>query len=157
MTLEEYFVLEEKALEKHELWRGQVYAMADGSGNHGDIINSLALVCGVALRGKPCRFLNDSRKVVVKEAGSGYYPDGAIACPPNDVDRRYGAYDNPTVLFEVLSPSTERRDRKRKFDDYRLLPSLQDYVLIDSQAARVEVFSRLPDDAGCRASTYQEP
>ena len=61
VTLEDYFVLEDKALEKHELWRGQVYAMAGGSGNHGDIINSLALVCGNALRGKPCRFLNDSR------------------------------------------------------------------------------------------------
>lgn len=72
VTLEEYFVLEDKALEKHELWRGQVYAMAGGSGNHGDIIDSLAGICRDALRGKPCRFLGESHKLVVDEVGSAY-------------------------------------------------------------------------------------
>ncbi len=146
VTLEEYLALEETATEKHELWRGHVYAMAGGSSNHRDIIVSLTGICRNALRGRPCRFVGENGKVVVDEAGSGYYPDGAIACPPNEIDRRRGTYDNPTVIFEVLSPSTEARDRKWKFDDYRSLPSLKDYVLIDSMSVRVEVFSRLPDD-----------
>ena len=77
--------------------------------------------------------------------GSGYYPDGANTCPPNYLDRRYGTDDNPTVVFEVLSPSTVSFDRRGKADDYKTLSSLQNHVLIETETIRVEVFSRLND------------
>ena len=82
---------------------------------------------------------------MIDASGSGYYPDGAIACPPNDLNPQQGTYDNPVAVFEVLSPGTENFDRRDKADDYKALPSLQDYVLVESDRARVEVFSRLPD------------
>ena len=144
-SLAAYLAFEETARDKHELFRGRVYGMAGGSANHGEVIDSLAGICRDALRKKVCRFLSDNRKVVVEGKGSGYLPDGAIACPPRYLDRRHGTYDNPTVVFEVLSPGTERFDRADKFDDYKSLPSLQDYVLIESEKVRVEVFSRLED------------
>ncbi|RYG25326.1 Uma2 family endonuclease [bacterium] len=146
VTIAEYLELEEASTEKHELFRGRVYAMAGGSSNHGNIIDSLAGACRDALREqKPCRFVGESRKVLVQSSSSGYYPDGTIACPPNDLNPRHGTYDNPTVVFEVLSSSTASFDRGEKFDDYKMLDSLQDYVLIESEKPRVEVFSRLPD------------
>ena len=154
VSLEEYLDLEETAVDKHELFRGQIYAMVGGSSNHGEIIDSLAQVCGRALRGKkPCRFISDNRKVVVKEEGSGYYPDGAVAYPPSYVSPSRGTYDNPTIVFEVLSPSTERFDRTDKADDYKSLSSLRDYVLIESEKVRVEVFSRL-DEGGWVQRVY---
>lgn len=154
VTFEEYLDFEETTPDKHELFRGRIYAMAGGSSNHDDIVVSLTVACSNALRErKPCRFVGENRKVRIKESGSGYRPDGAIACPPNDFNRRQGAYDNPKVVFEVLSPGTERFDRKGKADDYKTLPSLQDYVLIESEIVRVEVFSRL-DDGRWAQSVY---
>ncbi len=145
-SIQEYLDFEKLQPDKHELFRGLVYAMAGGSSNHGNIIDSLAQVCGRALQSrKPCRFVGESRKVVIQASGSGYYPDGAIGCPPNDLDPQQGTYDNPVVIFEVLSPSTEKFDRRDKADDYKTLPLLQDYVLIESDRARLEVFSRLTD------------
>ena len=127
VSIADYLDLEEPAGEKHELFRGWVYAMAGGSSNHSALIVSLTQTCGLALRGKkPCRFVGEKPEGVDREQRSGYYPDGAVACPPNDLDRRRGTYDNPTVVFEVLSPSTAEFDRTDKFDDYRTLPSLQD-------------------------------
>ena len=153
VSFEEYLDFEETTSDKHELFRGRIiprggvaYAMAGGSSNHGNIIDSLAGACRDALRDrKPCRFVGESRKIAVQAQGSGYYPDGAIACPPNDPHPRQGTYDNPIVVFEVLSPSTTSFDRRDKADDYKTLPSLRDYVLIESEMQRVEVFSRIED------------
>ncbi len=146
VSVEAYLGYEETSPDKHELSRGRVYAMEGGSSNHSRIIVSLTKICGVVLRDlKPCRVVGENQKVIVREEGSGYRPDGAIACPPNDLDRQRGTYDNPKVVFEVLSPSTAEFDRTEKYDDYKSLTSLEDYVLIGSEKMRVEVFSRLPD------------
>ena len=145
VTIEEYLELEEKAPERHELFRGRIYAMAGASENHIEITAALGEHARRALRGKPCRYLNQDAKTVVSDKGSGYYADGAIACPPHFIDPKRGTYDNPTVIFEVLSPSTADFDRTDKFDDYKRLDSLQEYVLLESRAARVEVFRRQAD------------
>lgn len=152
-TIEEYLEFEETVPEKYELYRGQIYpkggyayAMVGGSTNHDDLIVTLTALCVNALRGKkPWRFVGENRRLLMRSKGTSYRPDGAIACPPNDLDRRKGTYDNPTVIFEVLSPATERFDRRGKADDYKTLASLQDYVLIESETVRVEVFSRQAD------------
>lgn len=153
-SFQEYLDFEETTPEKHELFRGRIYAMAGGSSNHDAVIVSLSGMCREALRGrKPCRFVGENRKLQIRENGSGYRPDGAIACPPNEPNPRQGVYDNPTVVFEVLSPSTGDFDRTDKYDDYKTLPSLKDYVLIDSEKVRVEVFSRL-DEGGWLHRVY---
>ena len=87
-TIEDYLAFEENIPEKHELFRGRVVAMAGGSSNHSSIIVSLTQVCGNSLRDKkPCRFVGENQKLLVGSRGSGYRPDGAIACPPNDLNR----------------------------------------------------------------------
>ena len=135
----EYLCREREAKTKHEYLSGTVCEMAGASRNHIEIQAALATEVGIALRGKPCRILPADTKLRVRNAY--YYPDAMIACPPRYVDDANGVIDNPTVVVEVLSPSTRTLDRGTKFADYRTLPSLGDYVLIDSEARGVEVFS----------------
>ncbi len=146
-TMEGEAFLEWEALqtEKHYLHDGLVYAMAGASDNHTRITPALASLCVSALRSKPCRYRDMDTKILVGTRGNYYYPDGLIACPPRYVSEPRGAIDNPTVIFEVLSPSSWRFDREEKFDAYRQLVSLQEYVLIHSDVVRVEVFARQLD------------
>ena len=147
----EYLRREREAKRRHEYVDGVVCEMAGASRNHVEIQASLATEFGVALKGKRCRVLGQDTKLMVGRAF--YYPDATISCPPNFVDDANGVIDNPTVVVEVLSPSTRALDRGPKFADYRTLPTLRDYVLIDSEARRVEVFS-LEGEWGIR--TYVE-
>ena len=92
-----------------------------------------------ALRGKPCRPTSSSQRIFVPATESAFYGDVTVVCgdfesPPEDPD----AITNPTVIVEVLSPSTADRDRGTKFEHYRTLPSLTDYLLVDQRARRVE-------------------
>lgn len=153
VSIAEYLEGELIAEQKHELYQGWVYAMSGASKTHVLITPALNEVCRAALRGKTCRYLAQNAKVIVRQAGSAFYPDGLIACPPNFVDDRNGVIDNPTVIFEVLSPSTENHDRTTKFESYSLLESLQDYVLISTRKAQVEVFSRR-SEGGWILQTY---
>jgi Uma2 family endonuclease len=145
VSVANYLEREELATEKHELHEGEVMLMSGGSDRHGLIGSALNGLLFAALRRKPCTFLNADNKVVVFATGSHYYPDSMIACPPNFVNRSSGVIDNPTVIFEVLSPSTAAFDRGPKFRAYEQIPSLQDYVLIESEDVFVEVFSRQSD------------
>ncbi len=145
MTFEAFLEWEAKQERKHYLHEGRVYAMAGAGRNHASITPVLAATCVNQLRGQPCRYRDTDTKVYVARTGSVYYPDGLIACPPNDVSESQGAIDNPTAIFEVSSPSTGRFDREGKFDAYRRLDSLRDYVLISSDSRRVEVYSLRED------------
>lgn len=140
----EYLRREREATTRHEYVDGVVCEMAGASRNHVEIQGALATEVGIALRRKTCRILPADTKLLVGR--KYYYPDAMIACPPNFVDDTNGVIDNPTVVIEVLSPSTRTLDRGVKFADYRTLPSLKDYVLIDSEARNVEVFSRQNDE-----------
>lgn len=150
ISYEEYLRLEETSPVKHDFVRGQrvernVEAMAGGSPNHVRITPVLTGMLRAALRGSKCRSFDSDTLVRIDEAGANYYPDAGIACPPNFVSDRVGVIDNPKAIFEVLSPSTEKFDRSEKFANYRLLPSLQDYVLVSTERRLVEVFSRQDD------------
>lgn len=142
VTIDEYLAGELLAETKHELYDGLVYAMSGASPAHVLLTSTLARMAGNAFRGKTCRFLGIDAKVIVSEVGSSFYPDGVVACPPHWINGQSGAIDNPTVIFEVLSSSTENYDRSRKFDAYARLSSLQEYVLIYTRARRVDVLSR---------------
>lgn len=147
---DEYLRREEASPVKHDFVDGcmverTVEAMAGGSPNHVRITPALMGMLRNALRGRECRAFDADTSIRVEDAGRNYRPDAGVACPPNFLSDRVGVIDNPVVLFEVLSPATERAERGDKFLDYRLLPSLRDYVLISSVRRMVEVFSRQED------------
>ncbi|MFC7336500.1 Uma2 family endonuclease [Haloferula chungangensis] len=128
---------------KHEYVAGQVYAMSGGSLNHQTVATNFLCQAGNQLVGKPCRPTNSDFKVRVKlgEDCAFYYPDATIICTPLAGDAQFT--DDPTVILEVISPSTRRIDEVQKFRDYITIPSLQVYLLAESDLARVTVFRRV--------------
>ncbi|RYG48040.1 Uma2 family endonuclease [bacterium] len=152
---EEYLEREEKAVEKSEWIHGRIYAMAGASGNHVAIAPILSFLVTGHLRAsaKTCRYFESDAKIRVSNAPSFLYADGSVSCPPNFVNRRQGVIDNPKVVFEILSPSTEAYDRGDKFMMYASLPSLEQYVLISSTRRQIEVWTRIPGGWGFEKTT----
>ena len=139
----DYLEAELTATEKHELHDGQVLAMSGGSANHGIVCTTLIRQLQIQ---NECLCLGSEIKVIVPLTGSYYYPDTTISCPPNFVDRKNGVIDNPTVIFEVLSPGTEAFDRGAKFRAYEQIETLREYVLISSDEPLIETFRRQPNN-----------
>jgi len=144
----DYLAAELVATEKHELHEGQVLAMSGGSANHGELVTSVVRLLDTS---RPCRCLGSQVKVLVAATGSYYYPDATISCPPTFVDQKNGVIDNPTVIFEVLSPSTEAFDRGAKFRAYEQISTLQEYVLVSTELPLIETFRRQPDGLWLRS------
>ncbi len=142
VSFEAYLDLDEASPERVELSRGQVYTMMSASGSHVVVQANLARICGNVLRGRGCRFYGENAKVSIERTGSGYHPDGTIACPPGFSNERAGVVENPQVVFEILSPGTERFDRRSKFDDYALVSTIREIVLVETDVPRIEVFER---------------
>ncbi|CAN5607229.1 Uma2 family endonuclease [soil metagenome] len=142
---EEYLAREEKARDKSEWINGRIYAMAGASDNHITISPNLSFLVTSHLRsrGDTCRYLDSDAKIRVRNAPSYLYADGSVSCPPNFVNRKQGMIDNPKVVFEILSRSTEAYDRGDKFMMYASLPSLEQVVLIDSSRRHIEVWTRI--------------
>ena len=140
-TQEEYLAMEEKSEVRHELIYGIPYAMAGGTFNHTRVCGNVFAAINARLRGKPCSAHSSEQKVRVEETGNTFYPDAVIFCPPS---RFEGKSDQllltPTVIFEVLSPSTAEYDRADKFKDYRHIETLADYVLIEPNRIYVDHF-----------------
>ena len=156
VTAAEYLTNEATAAQRHEIHLGQVLLTSGGPDAHGILVSALGGLLFAALRGKICRYLNSEIKVEVLATGSYYYPDVTIACPPNFVNRSAGVIDNPKVIFEVLSPSTEAFDRGAKFRAYEQIPTLNEYVLVDSESVFVEMYTRQTDETW-RRTTYAGP
>jgi len=144
-TPEEYLALERAAEFKSEYIDGEIIAMSGGSSNHSLIKVALTRIVDTQLLGKPCTTFDSDMRTYV-DARMYTYPDLSVACPVIRFDPEVG--DNlmtPTVIVEVLSPSTEKLDRRTKFRRYRLMPSLKQYVLVSQDAPYVEVFTREGD------------
>ena len=139
---DEYLAMELKSEIKHEYIDGEVYAMAGTSKDHNIISLNLALLLRMGLKGSTCQVFMADIKVRIEEGRRFFYPDLLGNCDPND-DRTLHYVDQPQVIIEILSPSTESFDRGEKFQFYRRISSLQDYVLVSSQAYMVEVFHRV--------------
>lgn len=143
MTYAEYLAAERVSAEKHEYLRGEVFAMAGGTIEHGRLAAAVAGELGVALRGRRCVPFSSDVRIRVLATDRSTYPDVSVVCgslerAPDDSE----AITNPTVLVEVLSDSTEADDRGEKFAHYRRIPSLREYVLVSQRAQRIEVFHR---------------
>lgn len=143
LTVAEYLEWEATQDTRSEFIDGRVYAMAGGTLAH----NAATLATGATLRqhlkGGPCRAYVSDVRVQVQASNSFFYPDVVVGCQPADLsDPQSMALAEPRVIVEVLSPSTAAFDRGGKFAHYRLLDSLQEYVLIDPDTAQVDVFRR---------------
>ncbi|MCX7854327.1 MAG: Uma2 family endonuclease, partial [Caldilineales bacterium] len=143
VTAEEYLAQERRPPGKHEVGAGQMRAMAGASRNHSLIAVNILAELRVRLRGKPCEVYPGDMRVRVRASGLYTYPDVSVVCGrPEFDDAEMDTLLNPTVLFEILSPSTEAYDRGEKFARYRQLPSLQEYVLVAQDRVAVECYRR---------------
>lgn len=151
-TPEEYLALERLSEIRHEFLDGTVYAMAGESPTHSAICFNLAGSLHPQLRGTNCRGFSPNMKVRAGESGLYAYPDLAVACGEAFFyDRQGDVLLNPVVIFEVLSRSTQTYDRGEKFERYKSIETLRDYVLVSQDRPLVEHFSRQPDGSWSRA------
>ena len=140
-TPEEYLAREEASTDKHEYFQGEIFAMAGGSERHSLITTNTITALSYRLRGGSCRVYDSNLKVKVPATTLYTYPDVTVICGPveyDPVDLSRGTALNPTLIVEVLSPSTEGYDRGRKFANYLQIGSLREYVLIEQETPRVE-------------------
>lgn len=138
LDVTDFLAWESQQLERHEFVRGEVFAMVGGTRGHHRIVANLVRHLGNHLEGSPCQVFGEAMKVQVADEAI-LYPGVVVTC-----DRQFRADDpalhEPVVVVDVLSPSTQRYDRSEKFALYRKLPSLREYVLIDPETRRIEVF-----------------
>ncbi|MFU8849236.1 MAG: Uma2 family endonuclease [Opitutales bacterium] len=142
ITVDEYIEGELRSEVRHEYIGGQVYAMSGGSEAHNILSGNLYAALREHFRGKPCKvFMADMKlRLNIAEDDIFYYPDLLVTCDPSDDAKYYKT--KPSVLVEVLSPSTERLDRREKFLSYQRLPSLEEYVLVDQEEMKVTLFRK---------------
>ena len=141
LTTEEYLQLEAASDIKHEYIDGEIYAMAGATDTHVTIALNMAILLRGHLQGSDCRVYISDMKVKIETKNRFFYPDVMVTCDTQD--RENSTYKQfPRLIIEVLSDSTEAFDRGDKFADYQLLPSLQEYVLINTRKARIECFRR---------------
>ena len=143
----EYLRLERAAAYKSEYFAGEIYAMAGASEAHIIITLNIASELRSQFRGGPCRVYPSEMRVKVQANGLYTYPDVVAVCGERRFeDGHQDTLANPTVVFEVLSPSTEGYDRGKKFTLYRQLESLREYVMVAQDEARVEHYTRQGHD-----------
>jgi Uma2 family endonuclease len=144
MTADDYLAGEAVSPLKHEYVDGEVFAMVGASEEHATIAGNVFALLRAHVRGSPCRVYMSDMKLCVELARAFFYPDCFVTCDPADAAEPL-AKRHARVVIEVLSESTEAYDRGAKFANYRQLPSLEEYVLIDSRTRSVEVFRRHPE------------
>jgi Uma2 family endonuclease len=147
-TIAEYLRHEQTATNKHEYRDGEIVAMAGNSYSHSLIAANFIGELRNALKGRPCRVLDSNLRIGIPRTPLYTYPDASVICGPAQIDPADATGQtatNPRLLVEILSPTTEAYDRGEKFNRYRQLDSLQEYVLISQDVARVEIFFRQPD------------
>lgn len=144
MTAEEYLAWEEQQPTKHEFYQGivyEVYAMTGARDAHVTVSLNIATLFKSHLRGTPCRTYIADMKLQAEELDAYFYPDVFVTCDPRDKANEYHkAY--PTLIVEVLSPSTADYDRGDKFAAYRKIDSLKEYALIDPATGSVDLFRK---------------
>lgn len=143
MTAADYLAWEDAQVVRSEFINGQLRAKEPSTLGHNAAAGAMAATLRQHLKGSPCRAFVSGMRVWVSASNSFFYPDVVVGCQPADLsDPQSMALAEPKVIVEVLSPSTAAFDRGGKFAHYRLLDSLQEYVLIDPDTAQVDVFRR---------------
>jgi Uma2 family endonuclease len=141
ISIEEYLDMENASMEKHEYYKGDVFAMSGAKVRHNIISGNLFIALGQKLKGKKCKPYNSDQRIHIQSNTLFTYPDISIICGEiitlNNDD--YNVL-NPAVIVEVLSKSTKNYDRGEKFKLYRDIPTLKEYILADSESIHIEVF-----------------
>jgi Uma2 family endonuclease len=142
-TAREYLAWERQQPTRHEFFQGEVFAMGGATREHNLLVVNITAELRNALRKKPCETYPSDMRVKVPATGLYTYPDASVVCgKPEFEDGALDTLLNPLVLVEVLSDSSERYDRGKKFEQYRSIPSLTDYVLVAQDHVLVEHFRR---------------
>ncbi len=142
-TVHEYFAFEDASQTRHEYYDGKIYDMAGGTPEHALIQANLVAQIHGQLEPTPCSVFSSELRIGVEGIDYFTYPDMSVVCGNLEYDSRNElTVTNPIVLVEVLSRSTRAYDRGDKFKFYKQIPSLQEYILVDSERAHVEVLSR---------------
>ena len=144
MTEEEYLAFDRAAIGvKHEYFNGEVYAMSGGGFSHSRIAVNVAAGLHSRLKGKPWQVTQSDMRLKISETKAYVYPDVMVVCgKPALLGTAEDLLTNPTVIVEVLSPSTALHDKQAKFAHYRKMPSVQDILFVDSQSLSVEAYRR---------------
>lgn len=145
MTAEEFLAWDEHETLKREFVRGEVFAMSGADEPHVVTTGNLYMLLRQHLRGSRCRVFMLDMKLRVAQADAYFYPDVMVTCSTMDAAQPK-IKSEPLLLIEVLSPSTAAYDRGDKFAAYRTLPSLQEYLLVDTGRRRCDLFRRGADD-----------
>ena len=142
-----YLAIERESEQRHEWLDGHVYAMAGGTLIHAELAAATISEMRALALPRGGKVFTADAKVRVLATGLATYPDASVVCGPLVVDPEDpNAMTNPIVLVEVLSDGTERYDRGEKFEHFRRIPTLRDYVLVSQHKALIEVFSRGDDN-----------
>jgi Uma2 family endonuclease len=151
VSVEDYLARERVAKVKHEYTGGYVYAMAGGKNQHNRISVAFVSVMHSKLRGRRCEAFNSDTKVRIRMPTHTrfYYPDGMVVCEPNSPNDEF--QDRPVVIAEVLSVSTRRTDEGEKREAYLTIPTLDAYLLIETERPRVVVYHRAPEGSAAQA------
>jgi Uma2 family endonuclease len=151
MTEEEYLAFEEASEEKHEFYDGivrplsQIIGMAGGSEQHSLVASNLLVALATGVRRKPCRVYGSDLQVKPRNDARYSYPDISVVCDEVEYDPSVSgrrAINNPVIVVEVVSPSTEGYDRGIKLERYRKIESLEEYVIVDSRRPLVQTVYR---------------
>lgn len=143
----EYLALEARSPVRHEYIAGEIFAMTGASIRHNVIALNLASAIRTHLRGTPCRALMEGVKLRLKKERSYFYPDVMVTCEARllELDAEAQIVEDPLLVIEVLSPSTEGIDRREKLRAYRTLPGLKEYALVSQDLCQVELHRRRGD------------
>jgi Uma2 family endonuclease len=148
ITQEEYLETERIALDKHEYHSGDVFAMSGASLPHNLIFKNTFLSIGDKLKGKKCQPFGSDLRVHIPQNTLYTYPDITIICgKPETTDEKKDTITNPSVIIEILSKTTRDYDKGQKFTFYRDIATLNEYILIDSEAISVETLTRNADQS----------
>ncbi len=145
ITPEDYLERERLAEFRSEYLNGEVFEMAGGTLDHGEVIGNLVRVLGNTLEAKPCRVVPAELRINVSQSGLYTYPDVTVVCgEPAFLDDLHDTITNPILIAEVLSDSTKSYDRGQKFHYYRGLSSLEEYLTVAQDEIQIEQYTRQP-------------
>ncbi|MGH9898277.1 MAG: Uma2 family endonuclease, partial [Pyrinomonadaceae bacterium] len=154
LTPEEYLELERKAHYRSEYFDGVVFAMSGASLRHILIVTNVVSEFRAQLKNRPCTVYSTDLRVRISPTGLYTYPDIVVVCgDPQFADNHKDTVTNPILIVEVLSKSTKDYDRGEKFEQYRMLDSFKEYVLIAQDKYHVEHFLRQPDNTWVLSET----
>lgn len=155
LTIEEYLEFEKTSEEKHEYYKGEIFAMSGSKVPHNTIAMNLSVALGQKLKGKSCKPFNSDQRIYIPQNSLFTYPDISVVCGKIETkDNDDWNLLNPTVIIEVLSKSTRDYDMGGKFALYRDIPTLKEYILIDSQSLNVYAF-RINDGGHWELEEYK--